>query len=483
MKKCTLHIWAVERPDGVEFTATVTGRGRQLHFSSSVSVRIIQEFIDSWYAYANESMALARLSAEKKSYEKTTRDYGRQLLTMILKDDYPSLDRIASIDNIQFSSDILSSRLPVEILPYNRQSFAADCCKIQRDLRFEVNKPGHNLKRVRAFKNLPVTLYSNQTGDLSETVEKEIRILTNTVKNIDFCKKLDWPALLRSQTKDHHIHYCGHASVESMTLSGLTVRPQDIASLNLSHTGIVFLNSCHAGTAGQLQSFAPAFLKAGARCVIGYLGAIESEMAVSVAGSFWKSVRKGAGVDKALNRARSDIAEKYGAGHPAQYLPVLYGFDRQQSGRKFWPLAAAAAVISVILVGGSWFYHDIKYNENEVVLQNEKTTDPAELPKKKNPVHKKPVRPEPKPETHKEQVTVKPAAESKPVPRKEPRGEKVLSIPEASKDFQQLAKEFVETEHPFYDRRKRQQIVEGIYNANIPEKTRVQRLRYYFMPD
>jgi tetratricopeptide (TPR) repeat protein len=90
----------------------------------------------------------------------------------------------------------------------------------------------------------------------------------------------------------------------------------------------VFLRARHAGkasTQGALGGLARELLAAGVPLVIGWTASILDEVATQVAGSFYGTVSRGAGVDHALSAARQTARKICEArGDPSWSLPVLY---------------------------------------------------------------------------------------------------------------------------------------------------------------
>ncbi|WP_134152090.1 CHAT domain-containing protein [Leptospira meyeri] len=127
--------------------------------------------------------------------------------------------------------------------------------------------------------------------------------------------------LLEKISSMKYIHYSGHSYRDGIYLSDdIILDAETIASFDLSNVQLVYFNSCSSATL-----LANAFLQAGAKEVVGYLGDVRNDVAREAGKGFWSEFLKSRSSSFALKVVRSILEMKFGKGYPGAYQLVHFG--------------------------------------------------------------------------------------------------------------------------------------------------------------
>lgn len=240
------------------------------------------------------------------------------------------------VDPIVFSVDREYGHLPFEILS-DGNVFLCDLRPVLRSMRIEnANPQKHStrpwLRRSKLF--LPIA--ATDTPDVMRSAIAERDQLIRLVQRRRRILKVQAPdvvqlrlsTLLENMLTADFMHFAGHSSEFEIPLAGGEfLVPDDITKLKLQNLDLVFLNSCQSAKQSRREShetFATAFIAAGARHFIGYGLPVSNGASEIVSLAFWKNIHDGDLPHEALFKARQALQRQ------SQFAP--YRFLLQEFG-------------------------------------------------------------------------------------------------------------------------------------------------------
>jgi hypothetical protein len=287
----------------------------------TVSISIINEFIESWQNWLKQIDALSyALPDINHNYIDRFTEFSKSLQS-ILFGNYP----------IRFSKTV------VWIMDKDLMSLPVEILKIHKEQRFYRNIRSLQIPPVgkKAKEYLFVENQHSAESLISEMnlERKEILEFWNT-KNISY-KELKGTSCTRARFIEKIasvkvLHYSGHSFEDGLWFSDVSkLEISDLSKLNLSNLELVSLNSCSSAI-----GLARGFLEAGAKECVGFLGPVRNDISRQVGKIFWETYCTTNSASLAVEKVRDELQRIHGEGYPAAYQFVHFGIPESKS--KYW---------------------------------------------------------------------------------------------------------------------------------------------------
>jgi hypothetical protein len=466
---------------------------------------LFESLADEWALFFQQAQELKASLPNDASVDQETfrrlKELGGTLAATLFRQENP-------FDNFDFSGPILFSvdrtiaSLPYEALVVSGQ-FLCERGEVLRQVRSEV---GHRVSENAKARSDGLLLYNlHHTDAVRRSVEDECQALQAILDRDDAG---DWSGLdctyarpgkiLIELNQARWIHYAGHSTLGALELAnGDRLEASAIANLNLGHVEAVFFNSCwSASQAGEIESLAMAFVRAGVRHLVGFNQKVPAHAAQFIGARFWdlffsKGNSRG-DVGRTITQLRGEIRKQFGDAELSWITLNHFGTgpaiasDTVATGMigRRRSLTGAAYALSILGAMGiaAYLFHTTGTsgaNETEQANQDFKASQPtiAAIPAASTPVRRADWNvPQSRPATD---STTALQEQEPPAPRRtrRPGLAGMLAYYEVGPDLGRLAEKFAGSDHPLYNTEEKLQVLEEILRSPANDAVKMARLR------
>ncbi len=326
----------------------------------SVSLSIINEFIESWENWLKQIDALSYALPDKNhNYIDRFTEFSKSLQS-VLFGRYP----VVLSNDVVWILDSEFMPLPIEILKVSiEQRFYRNIRSLRIPPSDKKGKEYLYVENHFSAKSLLMEMGLEreeilEIWDSKNVLYKELKGISCT--RVRFIEKI---------TNAKVLHYSGHSFEDGLWFSeDSKLEISDLSSLNLSNLKLVSLNSCSSAI-----GLARGFLEAGARECVGFLGPIRNDISRQSGKIFWENYSSTNSASLAVERVRQELQHIHGEGFPAAFQFVHFGIPEKE--KPFWlkiRKSIIALIFLILLFSSSIFIKYHHKNEEPRLIDNDK---------------------------------------------------------------------------------------------------------------